>query len=534
MKKLMIIALAFLLSLGLLGCEKNPKVTYKDGENVLSAVEVKKGEKAVEVKDPEKEGYDFTGWYLDGALYDFNNPVNKDITLTAGWEEEKFVNFYVNDVLYATVKVIRGKVKVPEAPKAEEGYTFGGWENEGQEVDFDENVEGGFNVHARFKTFKRIQSMEYEKEVYYIGVGKTETPKLKIAPVDWKEDLMFASSDESVATVNKDGEVTGIKDGTAAISVVSESGMSAVTSVVVGTLPTAISTSSTIKLDHGKSTGISVKFTPENTTIRNLTYSSSDKSIVSVDSEGNIKAVGYGTATITVKTVNGLSKKITVYANGTDYSYEMYFNDKPVGKTNTIYFSDIGNPTYYFVFNRIFYSNGECPHTFVDYSRVEVKGTHYICMYTPYDSDATTLYLTKSASLEKMPRPSVEKIHFEYTDENGKVIKSPEYTFNIEVQLKEKNGDTSLASYDAAAHKFHLNSAPGKDVDFVISIPVKDAEVWWTKSVFSLVKKDVTDPHDSSKPIYYNYYFRVIQDIDAGTITFDTPGGQSLYISAIY
>jgi uncharacterized repeat protein (TIGR02543 family) len=35
--------------------------------------------------NPSKSGSTFNGWYLDGAPYDFNTPVNADITLTAAW-----------------------------------------------------------------------------------------------------------------------------------------------------------------------------------------------------------------------------------------------------------------------------------------------------------------------------------------------------------------------------------------------------------------------------------------------------------------
>ena len=36
-----------------------------------------------------RDGYVFTGWYLNGRLYDFSEPVTSDMVLTAGWEEIK-------------------------------------------------------------------------------------------------------------------------------------------------------------------------------------------------------------------------------------------------------------------------------------------------------------------------------------------------------------------------------------------------------------------------------------------------------------
>lgn len=54
----------------------------------IQAQEVKVGKKAVEPKTPTAEGYEFEGWYLDGEIYDFDNPVKKDIVLEAKWKEK--------------------------------------------------------------------------------------------------------------------------------------------------------------------------------------------------------------------------------------------------------------------------------------------------------------------------------------------------------------------------------------------------------------------------------------------------------------
>lgn len=42
---------------------------------------------AIKPTNPTKEGYKFIEWTLDGKTYDFNNKVNKDITLVAKWEK---------------------------------------------------------------------------------------------------------------------------------------------------------------------------------------------------------------------------------------------------------------------------------------------------------------------------------------------------------------------------------------------------------------------------------------------------------------
>ena len=67
------------------------KVTFdaKGGTPTPETQYVKGGETAVEpVKDPEKKGYTFEGWTLDGGSspYNFADPVNKDIKLVAKWK----------------------------------------------------------------------------------------------------------------------------------------------------------------------------------------------------------------------------------------------------------------------------------------------------------------------------------------------------------------------------------------------------------------------------------------------------------------
>lgn len=62
---------------------------YSEGGSTIKDQMLKKGGYASRPKDPTRAGYRFTGWYLDGSLYDFSRPVTKSIILKAGWEEEK-------------------------------------------------------------------------------------------------------------------------------------------------------------------------------------------------------------------------------------------------------------------------------------------------------------------------------------------------------------------------------------------------------------------------------------------------------------
>ncbi len=83
------------------------------------------------------------------------------------------------------------------------------------------------------------------------------------------------------------------------------------------TLPTSVAlTPATLTMTEGESTSLTVNFTPANATGATLTWSTSNASVATV-SNGVVKAVAPGSATITLTTSNGKSATcaVTVYKN---------------------------------------------------------------------------------------------------------------------------------------------------------------------------------------------------------------------------
>ena len=93
------------------------------------------GETANKPADPEREGYDFNGWYLNGEIFDFNTPITKEITLEASWltEGTRTIEVVSDNDEYGSVSgsgyYYNGEnVLIKATPNA--GYKFINWNND--------------------------------------------------------------------------------------------------------------------------------------------------------------------------------------------------------------------------------------------------------------------------------------------------------------------------------------------------------------------------------------------------------------------
>ena len=134
------------------------------------------------------------------------------------------------------------------------------------------------------------------------GEGLSATAKLNSGSVSV---ISWSSSDEAVATVDADGNVTAVAAGSAEIRCKTFNGKSAVLRLTVHAAPESIAlNASDLTLGVGETYALSSTAAPENFGARS--YSSSDPSIVEVDaSTGRLTALAVGEAVIRVETYNG-------------------------------------------------------------------------------------------------------------------------------------------------------------------------------------------------------------------------------------
>ncbi len=95
----------------------------EDGGNEVEDIMSEAGKEIV-LPSPEKNGYNFLGWYLNDELYDSNIMPNKDITLIAKWTQLFKITFHdtnLEDIYYTkSDEIILPSLEV-------DGYLFSGW-----------------------------------------------------------------------------------------------------------------------------------------------------------------------------------------------------------------------------------------------------------------------------------------------------------------------------------------------------------------------------------------------------------------------
>lgn len=64
-------------------------VTIDLGDGTTSSQPVEEGGVPIAPTTPSREGYNFLGWEVNGEPYNFDKPVDGDVTVTAKWEEVK-------------------------------------------------------------------------------------------------------------------------------------------------------------------------------------------------------------------------------------------------------------------------------------------------------------------------------------------------------------------------------------------------------------------------------------------------------------
>ena len=153
-----------------------------------------------------------------------------------------------------------------------------------------------------------VTGVSLDKITLELFTGNTATLTATVEPGNaTNKALTWSTSDNTVATVDENGTVTAVGAGEATITVTTEDGEYIATCTVTVTVPvTGVKLNKeTLELFTDGSETLTATVEPGNATNKNVTWSSSDETIATVDNNGTVTAVGAGEATITVTTEDG-------------------------------------------------------------------------------------------------------------------------------------------------------------------------------------------------------------------------------------
>lgn len=220
----------------------------------------------------------------DGNKYYTGNPVEPEVSVY--FDEEKLVKDKDYIVTYAD------NVDVGIAKAIIEG--IGNFK--------------GKNIISFF--IEKIDVEGISLSTYEFEIAPKDSYQLKaiIYPVNATlQDIVWVTSDESIATVDENGIVTAVKNGVTYITAISKDGdyeATCVVNVVTHLADMKISVGN-VRLFYKDTYQLKTVIMPYDTSDKTIVWSTSDAEVATVNENGIVTAVGRGTATITAITVDG-------------------------------------------------------------------------------------------------------------------------------------------------------------------------------------------------------------------------------------
>ncbi|MCQ2554274.1 MAG: Ig-like domain-containing protein [Clostridia bacterium] len=357
-----ILVLLLIAALALFVIIANPfastcKVTFdpQGGKMEVTEVTVAKGQAAREPEPPVLDGYVFKSWQLNGTDYIFTTPVKKNIKLVATYVER----VEITSISFAQKKytIIEGET-IPVAVQFSPADGTDAIEVTVEDPTLAELLveEGEYKVtalkggttrlvakvneltaYSDLEILPNAESIELDTEKLEIGVGETQQLTVTFHPDNVaNKTLTWRVENEEIATVDLEGNVKGIKEGSTKLSVTTSNGKTAKCDVVVSEIKIESLTLNKGKLDleGGQTYKLVAKILPEKAQNIEVTWTSSDEKVATVDKTGLVTAVAGGTAKITAQSPEGVKAECEV--NVLIYPTSIRFQGN-----STVYYVDV-------------------------------------------------------------------------------------------------------------------------------------------------------------------------------------------------
>lgn len=165
-----------------------------------------------------------------------------------------------------------------------------------------EAVEAAYNLNSE----EPVDSIEIKIDKVEVYQDDTYSLEYLTKPVTTSKSIDWTSDDDDIATVTPTGEVLGVSPGKTTITATVD-GQTATAEVTVKEIVRQtgieiLNKENYTEMTKNNGTYLDATIMPKNATNKEMYWSSSDRSVVTVDEEGYIVTKGVGTATITVTT----------------------------------------------------------------------------------------------------------------------------------------------------------------------------------------------------------------------------------------
>ena len=324
---------------------------YNNGEG-YETINVKENDTIRRPLDPEWEGHTFDNWYFNDKEFDFNTKIDRNLILEARWKDGSSDNNITLDNTEITLLInTKSKINITSLPEGIELSSLVWSSSDEQIVTVDNNgnitaiKEGTATITVKTSDDKYSASVKVTitnnivdiTSLSISGSNSVEVSKAikltaNIEPsTATNRTLKWSSNNTSIATVDSNGNVKGIKEGKVVITVTSSNGKVTATKEIT-IVPkkivkvTSVSISGASEVTVGNTIKLTANVKPTDADNKKVTWSSNNTSIATVDSKGNVKGIKAGTATITVTTEDGkktATKKITVKAKAIVYKVNL-------------------------------------------------------------------------------------------------------------------------------------------------------------------------------------------------------------------
>lgn len=179
----------------------------------------------------------------------------------------------------------------------------------------------------------------------YLPIGESKKLSYSITPSNAKTSVTWSiENGKGVVSLDENGSVVALKAGTAVVKVKTDNGYSGTCKITVPPMPEKISIPEKVSLMYGTSRVLKVTSQPADAYLQ-LSWTSSDNSIVTVTSDGKIVARKPGVADVTVVASNGVSATCRVEVEAPVFNFIVWTGEDerevyPLDEKPIVTFSD--------------------------------------------------------------------------------------------------------------------------------------------------------------------------------------------------